>query len=150
MKNPSRRKWRSKKQCAKRRGIDFNLTYEDYMLLLEKAGITYLDVGLGSDAYCLARYNDEGDYSVNNCRFITNRENNKEAETTKRLHGLPLGGGSYPSCKGSAHYKDRGLINTPWGVFETIRDAANHPSATCSAATVHRRIIKNVFGYFYS
>ena len=46
--------------------------------LLEQAGITMDDVGRGKGAYCLARKNDIGHYSLENARFITQEENGYE------------------------------------------------------------------------
>ena len=47
-----------------------------YMLLRD--GITIDQVGAASSAYQLARYGDKGDYTVENARFITTRENIQE------------------------------------------------------------------------
>ena len=114
------------------------------------AGITVDQIGQRGDQYCLARYNDEGNYSIDNCRFITIAENNQEAGRTKRDHGLAMGGGSYDSVKGNAHYKSRGDVVTPWGTFETLREAADHPGATCNYQKISLKIRQGKPGYFYS
>lgn len=77
-------------------------------------------------------------------------ENYKEGMISKPLHNLSLGGGSYDSCKGTLHYKSKGLVNTPWGTFETIAKAASDPGCDCSKAAIPRRLSKNISGYFYS
>jgi hypothetical protein len=69
----------SKRRNSKRdRGIEFYLTEEDIVNLLDEAGITIWDVGLGKGAYCLGRYGDKGDYTLGNCRFITHQQNGLE------------------------------------------------------------------------
>lgn len=145
-----RRKWQTKKDDAKKRGIPCSLTLEEYKKLMQDAGITLDQIGSKKGQFGLARFGDIGGYSLNNCRFITTSENQREASKTKPKNGLPLGGGSYESVKGCNHYKDRGLIVTPWGIFDTIRLAALAPGCTCSAATIHRRIKNNIPGFFYS
>ena len=52
--------------------------------LLEEAGSSIGELGVGSDKYCLARNNDLGSYTVGNCRWITNRENLDESHHTRK------------------------------------------------------------------
>ena len=59
--------------------IEWRLSKQEVKLLLHEAGITIWDVGNAGHKYCLARYNDRGHYEYGNCRFITNRENVREA-----------------------------------------------------------------------
>jgi hypothetical protein len=64
------------------RGIVSELTFMDYMFLASEAGLLHpSQVGIRSHQYQLGRYGDRGGYSLNNCRFITCRENRKEAHT---------------------------------------------------------------------
>jgi hypothetical protein len=58
--------------------VSMLLDMNDLDTLLEQAGITIWDVGLGHGKYCLARVKDLGDYAVGNCRFVTTEENNAE------------------------------------------------------------------------
>jgi len=59
--------------------IGVYLDVDDMVTLLDRAGITIDDVGSGSGAYVLGRWNDVGDYTVDNCRFITKSENSQES-----------------------------------------------------------------------
>ncbi len=129
-----RRKYTNKRHDSKIREIQFNLSYDQYKQLIEEAGILYTDIGFGASKYCLGRYVDTGGYSIGNCRFITNTDNAIEGSKTKRVNDKRLGGGSYPSCKGNKHYKSKGYVITPWGKFETIREAAKHKDAKYSAS----------------
>jgi hypothetical protein len=65
--------------------IPFNLTFHELTNLLEAAGLKSSDWGFNKgngNNYVLARFNDIGDYSIGNCRFITQELNDKE----KREH----------------------------------------------------------------
>lgn len=67
------RKWSNKRVNARKEGIEFDLTLEEYIELLYEANITHEDVG--NVGYHLARYNDSGPYRKGNCRFIYYLEN---------------------------------------------------------------------------
>ena len=71
-------KWQAKKDDAKRRKIDCTITFEQYIQMMSNANITEDMIGTHSNAYQLARYKDQGIYSIENCRFITRTENLKE------------------------------------------------------------------------
>jgi len=73
--------WCSKKKLAKPHK-QWLLTGAELVQLLDDAGITIYDVGVGSQKHNLARHNDSGHYQVGNCRFITMRENIKERTFT--------------------------------------------------------------------
>lgn len=75
-------KFSNKKFNAAKEGIPFELSFDDYVKLLNEAGITYLDVG--NKGYHLARYNDMGPYSIGNCRFIFYKENMKEKKYSEK------------------------------------------------------------------
>lgn len=145
----TRLKYKNTKARAKKRGIAFHLSIVEYSQLLQEAGITAEDVGQGASDYCLGRYNDEGDYKIGNCRFITASQNHKEGMISKPIHCLSLGGGSHDSVKGNKHYSSRGYVVTPWGTFETLQQAADHPLATCNSKTVCKRIHRQESGYSY-
>lgn len=145
-----RKKWRTKRQRAIRAGLNFTLKFSEYILLMEIAGISENDIGLGKDKYCLGRYLDRGGYSLLNCRFITNEQNQKESVTYSRMFNKNRGGGDVKSYKaGMCHYKSKGIISTPWGLFRSLREAANHPLAECNKSNIVKRINKPVKNYFY-
>jgi len=78
-----KRKYWNKIVNAKKEGIPFNLTFEEYCMLMEIAGIQFKDIA--PNGYHLARFNDEGSYVVNNCRFIPYLENVKEKKITEKI-----------------------------------------------------------------
>lgn len=57
---------------------DSTLTFEQYLIKLDEAGIKPEDVGNYSQNYHLSRYNDEGPYTNESCRFIPKPENMNE------------------------------------------------------------------------
>lgn len=61
-------RFRMKAKNAKDIGIGFELSFEEYCVLLVEAGIKSSNIGW--TGYHLARYNDTGPYKVGNCRFI--------------------------------------------------------------------------------
>lgn len=68
-----KRKYINKRVNAKKEGIDFDLSLEDFIKLLDEANISYNDIG--NRGYHLARKNDIGPYKIGNCNFITYKEN---------------------------------------------------------------------------
>ena len=79
-------KWLNKRNNAKSEGLECELSYEEFCLLVKEAGIVSSDLGFSSDGkYVFARYNDSGNYTYDNCRVITQLENAHERKpTTKR------------------------------------------------------------------
>ena len=63
---------------AKSEGLICELTFDEYCLLVKNAGLKSSNLGFTGDKYVLARYNDSGNYTYGNCRFITQKENMKE------------------------------------------------------------------------
>jgi len=56
------------------------LSLKEYFKKMNEAGINPDNLGNEIDSYHLSRYNDEGPYTKESCRFITKRENLKEAK----------------------------------------------------------------------
>src|SRR5215831_15469175 len=73
----SRRTYDLHKGSAKQRGIPFDLTYEEWLSIWTASG-RMAERGSGLNQYCMARFNDEGGYSIDNVRIITNAENSAE------------------------------------------------------------------------
>lgn len=72
-------KYRNKKVNARKEGIEFDLAFKDLCILLANAGLKSSDWGFtAGHNFVLARYNDSGSYAIDNCRFITQTENNAE------------------------------------------------------------------------
>lgn len=76
--NKLREKYRNKRVNAQKEGMSCNLTFAEYMLLAKEAGIKSSDIGFSGKKYVLARYNDQGNYTYGNCRFITQYNNSRE------------------------------------------------------------------------
>lgn len=69
---------------AKKGGLVCELTFFEYCSLVDKAGLKSSDLGFSGKKYVLARYNDEGNYTYNNCRFITQSENMAEQKLSQK------------------------------------------------------------------
>lgn len=72
------RRYSNKRVNAKKDGLGFELSFEEYCLLVKEAGLKSSQLGFTGDNYVLARYNDSGPYKYGNCRFITQQENYNE------------------------------------------------------------------------
>lgn len=73
-----KRKWINKCVNAKKEGLECELTYEEFCLLVSQANLVSSQLGFTGEGYVLARYNDSGNYTLENCRFITQKENSDE------------------------------------------------------------------------
>lgn len=74
-------KYNQKKKNAKKEDINFDLTFIEYLTLLYKANIISINqLGVKRFDYQLSRIGDKGEYSFNNCRFITKLENEREKD----------------------------------------------------------------------
>lgn len=68
---------------AKFRGINWNFTFEEWLGLWLASG-HISDRGRGSDKYVMARFNDEGEYSPENCFIQTFGDNIREVRNRER------------------------------------------------------------------
>lgn len=73
-----KQRWLNKCINAKQEGLECLLTFDEYCQLVKRAGLKSSQLGFKGQKYVLARYNDEGDYTFDNCRFITQSENCRE------------------------------------------------------------------------
>ena len=71
------------KSMAKARGIDFNLTFEEWWSIWELSG-KYEERGKGAGKYCMSRKNDTGPYEVGNVYIQTIDDNNREAHKGRK------------------------------------------------------------------
>lgn len=71
-KNKKRKCWLDQRATSKRRGVEFNLTFEEYC---EFWGDDFEKKGRKYDDLCMGRYDDDGPYEVGNIYKCTNREN---------------------------------------------------------------------------
>ena len=72
-------KYHTKKNDARKKGIKFSLTFEEYLKLLHKAGIEFTEE-VSHKSYHLARHMDNWGYSFLNCRFISCKSNMAERD----------------------------------------------------------------------
>ena len=77
-----RRKYNNKKVNSKKENIEFNLTFDEFVSLVKAAHLKSSQLGYTGEKYVLARYGDKGGYTINNCRFITQKENAAEKIVT--------------------------------------------------------------------
>ena len=74
--NVWRKKWQRLIYHAGRRDLLCLLSFEQYVNLAAKAGLTSpMQIGTSMHSYQLARYGDVGNYSVDNCRFVLRDQN---------------------------------------------------------------------------
>jgi hypothetical protein len=70
------------KARAKRRGIPFSLSFEQWWEMWEPH---WEKRGQGAFQMCMCRRHDQGGYEVGNVRIATNRENNHEAQMERKV-----------------------------------------------------------------
>lgn len=75
--------FRSQRDLSKLRGIDFLLTFEEWLQIWQDSGHLN-ERGRKKGQYCMARYGDVGPYSVENVKIILHANNVKEG-----LTGIP-------------------------------------------------------------
>ena len=63
--------------------LEVHLTFDEYCQLLIQAGLKSSDLGV--KGYHLARFNDEGHYTLGNCRFLHYRTNLNERKLTDAM-----------------------------------------------------------------
>ena len=85
-------KWSNKRVNAKAENIPFELTFEEYLELVDDAGLKSSQLGFTGQGYVLARFHDSGPYNRNNCRFITQKENAAEKTVSDKVrqHGKQM------------------------------------------------------------
>lgn len=80
----AKKKYRSHKYNAERRGIQFLFTFDEWFNMWQDSG-KWEERGHGANKYCMARHNDTGPYSIDNVLIQTNKENN-QIGATRRDH----------------------------------------------------------------
>lgn len=70
------------KACAKRRGIAFELTFEEWLTIWVNSG-HFEERGRGANQYHMARHGDLGPYTVGNVKIITASRNTAEVKGRK-------------------------------------------------------------------
>jgi hypothetical protein len=80
MKNKELSKFYNHRSNAKKRGIIFLFTFEEWITMWKTSG-KWDQRGWGANKYCMARHNDIGPYAPWNVSIITNSDNSKFAVT---------------------------------------------------------------------
>ena len=120
----------SKVKDAEKRGIAFYLSYDEWYQWWLQHGIdTNLSQGpMTKDTLCMCRFNDSGPYTLNNIYCDTNSNN--------------------ASLRNRLWHSNTNKFHTPYGVFDTLRQAAHHLGIT-EAILRYRKKLKPT-EYFYS
>lgn len=73
--------WREQRKSARRRGIPFQLTFEQWFEIWLRSGHLH-ERGCRQGQYVMARLNDTGPYAPGNVKIILHVENSREWERT--------------------------------------------------------------------
>lgn len=65
------------------------LTFEQFLIKIQEAGISPYQIGCKRGQYQLARFDDKGPYTDNTCRFITEEQNREEQNTNSNPRKSP-------------------------------------------------------------
>lgn len=129
--------WRYQKYGSAKRGIDFNLTFEEwYNWFLYQGVDRNIPQQNKGESWAMCRKNDQGAYQLDNIYLATMKQNSSDAHLNKRI--------SYRS--GAAHPNSK-RIQTPAGLFETRIAAIRHYKIT--AETMRRWLRDRPLEFFY-
>ena len=164
--------YKAQKSNAKTRGIDFLLTFEQWLAIWNESG-KLLERGRGANKFCMCRVNDSGAYEIGNVFIGTGRENVRAGNLGKEMtqevrckisksnagkpHPWSVGDKNpmhRPEVKakmsektgGANHYKAIG-VTTPDGFFPTAKLAAI--ALGMKKSTVEWRAKHNKYGFTY-
>lgn len=79
----------TQKACAKRRGIKFNLTFEEWWNIWEKSG-KWKQRGCKKGQYVMSRINDSGPYDIDNVFIQQHSDNISEAQVGRIRNDFSL------------------------------------------------------------
>lgn len=139
-------KWHTLQYHCKQNGKVNELTFYDYVHLALQAGIRDTKmIGRDIDSYQLGRYGDTGGYTLNNCRFITKKQNLDE-----RIESGAIARAVESNRKNTLALRKHVVVTTPEGVeyvFHGLQEAANFLSSWASNVSVGARTGKKVRGH---
>ena len=117
LRHPERAKYVCQKQNARRRGISFRLTFEEWMQIWSDSG-KLSERGCRRTCYVMSRYNDDGAYEVGNV-FIQRMDiNSSYPKQTKLPMGLHLLSNGHIQA-----YATSGSVKRHLGTFSTLEQA---------------------------
>ena len=82
MNNLTKQHYWSQIGSSNKRGVKFDLTYEQWLEIWESSGFAHLR-GRGKGKYCMARHNDIGPYAVGNVSIMPISQNASDAHKGK-------------------------------------------------------------------
>lgn len=88
--NKDRHHFLVQRQTAGRRGIEFNLTYAEWLDFWMASG-HFHERGRKRDQYCMARFGDVGPYELGNIKIVLVQDNQSEAHLGKPKIYTPEG-----------------------------------------------------------
>jgi len=160
------------KSNAKQRGIDFEISLEDWKGIWVASG-KWDDRGRGANKYCMSRFGDKGEYVAGNVFIQLGKHNVSEgnlgkldSDETRKLKSKAMIGTLHPwaagknnpmhrpevkakmslATGGGNHYNARSIV-TPYGVFATAGLAAE--ALGMNKVTVGWRARHNKFGFYF-
>lgn len=77
-----KQKFWNKRVNAEKENIEFKLSLEDYVMLMEQANITCEDLHI--KGFHLSRKFDSGAYEIGNCSFVPYLENYKQKKVSEK------------------------------------------------------------------
>lgn len=109
----SLRRWKKQRRDAHARGIDYELSYQEYLDWWISNGVDKnIKMPLTRDTLCMCRFNDTGPYKLDNIYCATLSQNQRDARRFNPNYGntrslrIHTPAGEFPSKKSAAqHYK---------------------------------------------
>ena len=101
MRDPIRYAYSQQKCLAKKRGLSWDLSFDDWLDIWQQSG-QFNNRGRKSGQYCMSRYNDTGPYAKHNVFIQTHIQNSKDANIGhSRNKGITLTRHQCPYCNKS-------------------------------------------------
>lgn len=89
--DPVKTKYGNQKDSAKRRGVEWQFTFEEWMRVWIDSGKWEMR-GRGKGQYCMARHGDVGPYNTSNVSIILSQKNSSDGIAVARSNATePLG-----------------------------------------------------------
>jgi hypothetical protein len=82
--DPAKRKWYDQRQNARRRGIDWDLSFDAWIKIWTDSGHWHERGIKSNNAYVMSRLGDQGPYSVDNVVIKTNYANVMEGNLGRK------------------------------------------------------------------
>ena len=120
-----RKSYNNHRNNARHRGIDFQLSYEEWCSIWQDSGYAELR-GTGRGRYCMSRYNDTGAYAVGNVFIQPSTANVAQRTTHTWSKPVELDGIVYPSIAAAARSVGRGSNTIKRWIISGKKNARFH------------------------